>query len=152
MGGVPVAGQPGADRVSVIYRAESGGEVATTLDRLRVHEVAAGLPVREFRWFHREQPGAAWANGDSPGPRQAFGTKSPPVKSDHPGPEAAVSALDHVLYAPQSPAVLRYTWPERGSSPKAKIDGFGPVPPAMRSCWVLAAEPVYRIDDSAPLG
>lgn len=48
------------DRVSVRYRADTGKDVLTTLDRIAVTEVAAGLPVREFRWYQGRKHYSGW--------------------------------------------------------------------------------------------
>jgi hypothetical protein len=51
---------PGAGSVAVIYRSAAGAAVETTLDRVPVDEVAAGLPVREFRWYKGRKHYSGW--------------------------------------------------------------------------------------------
>ena len=46
--------------VEVRYRQEDGDFVQTTLDRVVVAEVAAGLPVRDFRWYKGRQHYSGW--------------------------------------------------------------------------------------------
>lgn len=46
--------------VEVRYRQADGEFVQTSLDRLIVAEVAAGLPVREFRWYKGRQHYSGW--------------------------------------------------------------------------------------------
>lgn len=48
------------DRVCVRYRTGTGEEVITTLDRVAVTELAAGLPVREFRWYQGRKHYSGW--------------------------------------------------------------------------------------------
>ncbi|MEN8653815.1 TnsA-like heteromeric transposase endonuclease subunit [Streptomyces sp. 21So2-11] len=53
--------------IEVRYRQADGGFAETTLDRLVVTEVAAGLPVREFRWYKGRRHYSGWyhsATGD----------------------------------------------------------------------------------------
>lgn len=47
-------------RVRVRYRSGTGRAVETTLDRVEVDEVAAGLPVREFRWVKGQRHYSGW--------------------------------------------------------------------------------------------
>lgn len=49
-----------ASGVRVTYRVGSGAAADTTLDRLRVDEVIAGLPVREFRWYKGRRHYSGW--------------------------------------------------------------------------------------------
>ncbi|MEU3282689.1 TnsA-like heteromeric transposase endonuclease subunit [Streptomyces antibioticus] len=46
--------------VEVRYRQEDGDFVQTTLDRVVVAEVAAGLPVRDFRWYKGRRHYSGW--------------------------------------------------------------------------------------------
>ena len=62
---VPVGGAPARTENDVVvrYRGSDGGFVDTSLDRLPVDEVLAGLPVREFRSYkgRRHYSGWYWA-------------------------------------------------------------------------------------------
>jgi hypothetical protein len=60
--GVPVGGAPvrGENDVVVRYRGSDGGFVDTSLDRLPVDEVLAGLPVREFRSYKGRRHYSGW--------------------------------------------------------------------------------------------
>lgn len=42
------------------YRSGTGAEVSTSLDRVVVDEVVAGLPVREFRWYKGRRHYSGW--------------------------------------------------------------------------------------------
>jgi hypothetical protein len=46
--------------VGVTYRADHGGVVDTSLDRVAAEEVLAGLPVREFRWYKGRRHYSGW--------------------------------------------------------------------------------------------
>ncbi|QKW24293.1 TnsA-like heteromeric transposase endonuclease subunit [Kitasatospora sp. NA04385] len=46
--------------MAVRYRGESGAFVDTSLDRVSVDDVLAGLPVREMRWFAGRQCYSGW--------------------------------------------------------------------------------------------
>lgn len=48
------------DRVEVTYRTGAGAQVATTLDRVVLDEVAGGSPVREFRWYQGRKHYSGW--------------------------------------------------------------------------------------------
>jgi hypothetical protein len=50
----------GAGFVRVRYRSGTGDVVDTTLDRVDVGEVVAGLPVREFRWVKGQRHYSGW--------------------------------------------------------------------------------------------
>jgi hypothetical protein len=49
-----------ATDVGVTYRAEHGGTVETSLDRVATGDVLAGLPVREFRWYKGRRHYSGW--------------------------------------------------------------------------------------------
>ena len=48
---VPSGRECRPNRVEVRYRRADGEFAETTLDRVVLAEVVAGLPVREFRWY-----------------------------------------------------------------------------------------------------
>ena len=60
MAGVSIPTRLGPDRVAVAYRTGAAEQVATTLDRVVVAEVAAGRPVREFRWYQGRKHYSGW--------------------------------------------------------------------------------------------
>jgi hypothetical protein len=49
-----------ASRVRVRYRRADGEFADTTLDRVAVDDVVAGLPVREFRWYRGRRHYSGW--------------------------------------------------------------------------------------------
>ncbi|MEV7929214.1 TnsA-like heteromeric transposase endonuclease subunit [Kitasatospora sp. NPDC088779] len=54
------ASVPSAPDVTVRYRSGTGAFVDTSLDRVSVDDVLAGLPVREMRWFAGRQCYSGW--------------------------------------------------------------------------------------------
>ena len=57
---MPLGLEHRASRVRVRYRRGDGESVETTLDRVVVDDVAAGLPVREFRWYKGQRHYSGW--------------------------------------------------------------------------------------------
>src|SRR5262245_54677729 len=62
MRSVAVGDAPGRTEKDVVvrYRGSDGGFVETSLDRLPVDEVLAGLPVREFRSYRGRRHYSGW--------------------------------------------------------------------------------------------
>ncbi|MFF2378652.1 TnsA-like heteromeric transposase endonuclease subunit [Streptomyces xiamenensis] len=56
----------------VVYRQADGRLVETDLDRLLVSEVAAGLPVREFRWYRGQKHYSGWYHASTLGRMVAY--------------------------------------------------------------------------------
>ena len=57
---VPSGGKSRDGRVCVRYRRADGRFAETTLDRLAVDDVVAGIPVREFRSYKGRQHYSGW--------------------------------------------------------------------------------------------
>ena len=57
---MPSGRESRAGRVRVRYRRDDGQFAGTTLDRLSVDDVVAGLPVREFRSYKGRQHYSGW--------------------------------------------------------------------------------------------
>jgi hypothetical protein len=60
IGGVAAVVGPAVQDIAVTYRSGTGTEVSSSLDRVVVDEVVAGLPVREFRWYKGRRHYSGW--------------------------------------------------------------------------------------------
>jgi hypothetical protein len=57
---VAAVAESAVQNIAVAYRSGSGAEVSSSLDRVVVDEVVAGLPVREFRWYKGRRHYSGW--------------------------------------------------------------------------------------------
>ena len=57
---MPATPPLGAGQIVVMYRPSSGDVVSSSLDRVPVADVVAGLPVREFRWYKGRRHYSGW--------------------------------------------------------------------------------------------
>jgi len=57
---MPSGGGNPAGRVRLRYRCADGEFADTTLERVVVDDVVAGLPVREFRWYRGRRHYSGW--------------------------------------------------------------------------------------------
>jgi hypothetical protein len=58
--------------VRATYRRSNGRLVEAELDRVPVDDVAAGLPVREFRWYHGRKHYSGWYHASTTGRMVAY--------------------------------------------------------------------------------
>jgi hypothetical protein len=95
----------------VAYRTGAGADVATTLDRVVVDEVAAGLPVREFRWYKGRKHYSGWYWSATTGRMVVYESRLELVRimlADFDPAVVGIAAQPVQLSAPDGPRLRRH--------------------------------------------